>query len=432
MGGRGLGRFAHFVWALALCAIVAGLGWPYRWPDYGSDVREYRTFAIAGEPSHVHRQFAGRILHPLIVHAVANLGGIGVDYAFLIVAVTALALCVIAVAALWREIGAPAPALVPLLCTPFLVDQFWRIYSQGLLEWAIVAWFFLLLERGRVWLAAALLFLACITRESALLLAAAVVVVALTRGNRRLLALSLAATAGAFALTGAVARNSLPNLHHVNGALFFALKFPFEFSRNMLGLTLVPNTLANSPGNNCAPVFRVMLPEFLRFGDLAWVSYCGFDLHRMLATFSVLACGFGVGPAVLVALSRRCRRRFSRAAGWLLTALLYGVIAYLVGTSEGTALYDEIGSGWPAFWIGVPALMAMGERPGARTIAMLLACNAAVSWMLPLASRSGAAGLAIIIGLALTADVFAYREAAKEPVRSAASPDESTSSLRRA
>jgi hypothetical protein len=423
------GRLAYYGWAAALCAIVAALGWPYRWPNYGPDVCEYRAFAIAGNPSHVQRQFAGRILHPLFVHQIARVGGIGIDHAFLIVAVAALALFAIAMAELWREIGAPAPALAPLLCTPFLIDQFWRIYSQGLLEWAIVAWFFLALRRDRAVLAAAMLFLACVTRESALILAAAAIAAAFARGNSRLAVLAPTATAAAFALASFVARDSLPNLHHVSGPLFLALKFPFEFARNVLGLTLVPNTLANSPGNHCVSIFRVMLPAFLRFGDLSWVSYCGFDSRRMLATFSVLACGFGVGPAVLIALFKR--GRVSRE--WLMIALLYGVAAYLIGTSEGTALYDEIGSGWPAFWIGVPALMMSGERPTARALAALLACNAAVSWMLPLAARAGAGGLAIVIALALMANGFAYRAAAaNEAASPSIDPGESASSLKRA
>jgi hypothetical protein len=428
----GLKRFGRMGWALALCAIVAALGWPYRWPDYGSDVNEYRTFAIAGDPSNVQRQFAGRILHPLIVHAVAKLGGIGADRAFLIVAVIALLLFALAMAALWRECGVPAAALIPMLCTPFLIDQFWRIYSQGLLQWAIIALFFMWLKRGWIWIAAVMLFLACLTRESALILAAAVIAAGLARGGSRLAAVSLAAAVGAFVLTSAVAAHSPPNLHHVSGPLFFALKFPFEFARNVLGLTIVPNTLVNSPGNACAPIFRVMLPAFARIGRLSWVSYCGFDARRMLATFSVLACGFGIGPAVMLALLVR-GRGIGRAPGWLLAAILYGVIAYLLGTSEGTALYDEIGSGWPAFWIGAPALMASGERPETGVMARLLACNAAVSWMLPLTARAGIVGAAMIIAIAIAADVFAYREvAAMDSTPSAVHPVGSAPYPRRA
>jgi hypothetical protein len=421
-----LRRFGYAAWALALCAIVAALGWPYRWPGYGSDVNEYRTFAIAGEPSHVQRQFAGRILHPLIVHALAQLSGIGVDRAFLIIALIALAIFAFTLAALWRECGLPAPALIAMLCTPFLIDQFWRIYSQGLPQWALIALFFLWVKRERIWIAAAMLFLACITRESALILAGAVIAVGLARGDSRLAAIAAVAAAGAIALTSAVARHSLPNLHHISGPLFFALKFPFEFARNVLGLTIVPNTLAHSPGNNCAPIFRVALPAFARIGGLSSVSYCGFDARRMLATFSVLACGFGIAPAVLLAFAIQRRSRIARAPEWLLIAILYGAIAYVAGTSEGTALYDEIGSGWPAFWIGVPVLMASGARPDSRAAIRLLVCNAAVSWMLPLAAHTGAVGASAIIALAIAADVFAYKEtAAMNPAPSAGSPVES-------
>jgi hypothetical protein len=156
------------------------------------------------------------------------------------------------------------------------------------------------------------------------------------------------------------------------------------------------------------------VPRVLRFTGQKWVSYCGFRPEWPLNTFSQMAAVFGICPVVLLAIVRR--RNVIRQAldvEWLTIALTYGVLAYLVGTSEGTWLDREIGSGWPAFWIALPALAAASRSLLPSTLGRLAVYNLIVSWMphpVQWATHYSNLGLIVTILIALAFQFLAYPE----------------------
>jgi hypothetical protein len=286
-----------------------------------------------------------------------------------------------------------------------------------LTQWTLIAIFFWLMIQDMALPAMVILSLAYLTRESAVLLVAAVVLTGLLERDFRLVVGGAAAAIIAIAIASAFGARGLPNDHHVNLLIFLLLKIPFEFARNVLGLYIVPSTLAHTVGNQCAPIFVVNLPKSMRIGGLTWVSYCGWRAELPLGTLSTLLSLFGVCPAVVLALAlRRPDLRKILEQKWLAVALIYGVVAYLMGTSEGTAMDREIGSAWPLFWVALPALVGATISFTPPMLGRLAAYNLIVSWMphpIQWASHYSNVGLAVTILVAFVFQYFAYSEVLK-------------------
>ncbi len=405
--------------ALALIALVAALGWPSPAVRFIPDAPEYRQFAVGG-PVLVHSPYSERVLHPALVHLVSKLSGLSVDSAFLAVAIFMLVAFAMLVAVILFEIGAPPLATVALMFCPLLLSVFHNMYFQDLTQWALIAGFFWLMMHDRVWSAMVMLMLAYITRESAVLLVGAVLLTGLMARDTRLLIGGALAFAIALAVTSASGSLGLPNEHHVGMGLFLLLKIPFEFSRNVLGLRIVPNTLIHTPGNDCAPLFVVTIPRALRAGGLSWVSYCGWDPRMPLGTFITLLTLFGTCPAAILVLAKR-GVSLSHVIDhkWLSIALIYGVLAYLLGTSEGTAMNREIGSAWPLFWIALPAMACTYGLPEMPSLLRFAGLSLIATWApiwIERASAYSNFGLLLTLVVALGLQVVTYRELAKSSV----------------
>ncbi|HVA80390.1 MAG TPA: hypothetical protein VNF29_05655 [Candidatus Binataceae bacterium] len=399
-----------------LVALILATGWPAAVPRSIADVPEYRQYAIAG-PALVHSPYSGRVLHPLLVHLVSAATGLSIDSSFLAVALATLAAFAILIAAIFAEIGAPPQAMVALMFCPLMAGAFDNIYFQDLTQWVLIAGFFWLMMRAQLWPAMAMLVLAYLTRESALLLGAAVMGAGIMARDFRLIIGAGAAIIIAAAIAAVFAAHGLPNQHHVNLLVFLALKMPFEFALNVLGLFIVPNTLAGFPSNQCVPIFIVHLPAALRFGGLSWVSYCGWRPEYTLFTLCELVTLFGVCPGAMLAVMLRWPA-MSRILEhrWLAIALIYGALAYALGTSEGAELDREIGSAWPIFWIALPALIGAGRSLARPVMIRLAVYNLFVAWIAPwieTATGYSNSGIFATIVIAIVFQYLAFREVSR-------------------
>ena len=124
------------------------------------------------------------------------------------------------------------------------------------------------------------------------------------------------------------------------------------------------------------------LPKWLCFGEVTNVGIYSFDIFRPMNTFLSLLTSFGIGPVLLVIIIRRnYQYLFSESPIWLLIAMSYGVLSYLIGTSIGADVPRLLAYGWPAFWLVTPILMLKYYSLSRRAIINLLIINSLLCWL---------------------------------------------------
>jgi hypothetical protein len=372
---------APLPWAVVTFALVATAGWPKSRPLIADSIA-YRALAL-GQAKEVLGSIAGRVLHPAAARLVSQATGLNVDQAFLAVALIALALLIGAAAWILRQATGLGALVLPLLFTPVLVrEMFGLYYCQDLFYAALLSLFFVVLMKGRRWLALALLFALFLTRESTIVLVVVWAGIAWFESDFLIVAACVAVAMAGLGVSRMFAALGGPNVHHTSEVVFLALKPPFDSLRNLLGIVLVPSEMKGKPGFTCTPFATVHLPRLLSYGSTRQFGICRLDPRIPLATFTLWLSLFGIGPAVLWTLLR-CNGRRSLMASplWLRLAAVYGLLAFFIAPAVSFWLERDIGYSWPAFWLATPVLFKMFCPSASGRAAALLLENLAACWI---------------------------------------------------
>jgi len=369
-------------WAVLTFALAAAAGWPKTLPLIADSVA-YRAMAL-GRFSEVLGSISGRVLHPFIVQFVSWTFGLNVDQAFLVVAVATLALLIVTVAWMLRQITGFGAMVLPLLLTPVLINEMFGLYyCQDLFYAALLGCFFIVLIKGHKGLALALLLPLFLARESTILLAFAWAVIAWFETDYFVVAICGAVTTVGFYIARKFAALGIPNVHHTNELVFLALKPPVDGLKNFFGIVLVPNEMRGKPGYNCIPWTIIHLPRLLSYGSTREFGICRCDPGIPLHTFTLWLSLFGIGPALFCALFKRNGRRMLEDTPlWLKLATIYGLLCFFIAPLVSNWLERDIGYAWPVFWLAVPALLMRFysvATPG--VITALLLENLAACWI---------------------------------------------------
>jgi len=385
--------------------LALAIGLPSEKPLVAESV-EYRALALSGLAS-IHKPYSERLLHPAVAALVARAGGVDIDRAFVIVAISALAILLICIATLLDRTTAHSELIVPLVFVPPLLKMLGLFYIQDLFYAAILSVFLVLLARKRIVLAALAMLALYLTRESALILCFAVIVVGWIRSRRDLIAMAVMVTIVGLVATRYAGSLGLPNTHQMNEFAFVTLKIPFDTIRDFLGIVLMPNTLRSHPGNDCVAIATVNLPELLQAGELRSFDVCRAPITVPLWTYSNLLAGFGVMPLVAgFILCKRGRAILSSAPTWLLVTIIYGAVSFVTAPMVGTWMDRMVGYGWPLFWIAVPALAASLYRPSRKSTLRVLSYSWALAWIPWIFQRLtyyGAVPMLTVVAIAIVA-----------------------------
>ncbi len=392
-------------WAVLTFALVAAAGWP-KAPPLAADSIAYRALAL-GRFGEVLGSISGRVLHPAFVRFVSWAAGLNIDQAFFVVALITLALLIGTVAWILRQVTGFGALVLPLLLTPVLVDDMFGLYyCQDLFYAALLGCFFVLLIRGRTWLALALLLPLYVTRESTILLALVWAAMAWFEADFFVAGACVAMTFVGLFVSRKFASLGMPNVHHTNEFVFLVLKPPFDSLRNLFGIVLIPSEMKGMPGFTCTPLTIVNLPRYLSYGSTRQFGICRPDPGMPLHTFTLWLSLFGIGPAVVLTIFRTHNRRaFMDRPFWLRLATFYGLLAFFVAPFVSFWLERDIGYAWPVFWLAAPGLL-MVFCPAAtpRVAAALLLENLAACWIpyaLGLSSYHQGSFLVAALGVAL-------------------------------
>jgi hypothetical protein len=379
------------MWSAIVALIIAAATLAVTWssiPYHGSDSEQYIELA-EGRPENTIKPFSGRILYPTLVRTL-KATGLSTDGCFVVAALLALIILPLTISLRVMKGAQHWFMLVPVLLTPFLMQMFKECYLPDLFHAALLGLFFLVFERA--WLAGLLLFLMLfLTRESTILLGASIIVLALYRSNGRLaLKICLATVAGLAAVkyAGSFGR---PNIHEMNDLVYMALKVPFNLIVNVTGIQLWANTI-----DYCTPQITFSVAGWLPLGSIKTIGVCEFNPMRPLTTVALMLTTFGVAPTLLSYHLTKSPRQFLKVKPfWLVVAVLYGILSFFLGVAIGSSVYRLIGSGWPAFWLTMPMILARYYGTDRGTFFLLVFSQVVTCWLssiiyfFPLNSPSG-------------------------------------------
>ena len=348
--------------AYSLFAVLfaAGLGAAFRARLYVPYEEGTEYAAIArGDAAQLHSYYAGRVLHPWAVSALARVVRRQPD-AGVFRLMSEISLMVVFVAlGIYYALDRYPCYLLFFAATPILIDQYRNYYWADLFYLALLLVFFLTL-RWNAWLSLPLVFALYLTRESTMVLVVSLVVVAAIQGRRLFAAVSVGVGIAGAAIVSLRVSAALPNAHGVPVWMLDLLKVPFNFALNILGVSLWTNTIA---ATTAPPSRSFFLPAALRVGNIIQVGYIDWSWARPAAVLVSIAGAFGILPIFIFRNIRMGTIMQDRID--LAVARLFGGLMLILTPLTGTTPSRYILYAAPLFWIaGVRETGNLSSRRG--------------------------------------------------------------------
>jgi hypothetical protein len=211
----------------------------------------------------------------------------------------------------------------------------------------------------------------------------------------------IAAVASAAAGSAVILRltaNSQSNIEHLPETIYLLAKAPWNFLRNVVGLT---------PWSNVYP-FLCKVPVWsmsFHYKDVQRVGICGFSWGQQLVAVQVVLTSFGLLPLLLGFLWRSHRRVAGRSV-LLRFSLLYGAACLVLAPVLGAGFQHLAGYAWPLFVVALPLLFdEFRQRPNDGALSRKQVLGSLAFFVLHLAACGASYWLGllpqIVAGLAL-------------------------------
>lgn len=369
------------------------------------DADNYLSIAN-GRTYDAYQPFSARQLHPQLVRAIARLTHFSLDQVFSGVAVVTLA-CFLAVAIrlLYRETPANVPLWslftpIPLLLIPWL-GTFYQYWLQPeLMHACLTACFFLLLPAYPL-AAMAVLISLILTRESSVLLAASLIAVCVLQKRLSLAVQAVVASSIGIGISILLVSASKGNVHNLPRLLYLIGKVPYFLAYNCLGLLFLIDKQQNFP--YFKPHFLLRVPEWLSFGGVQYVAYCGFDPSVPIMTVLSYAVTFGILPIIIWIAWYRCRPSLRLLPLASSVAIVYAALTYATAPLLGNSISRYLNYAWPIFLVAGPALTSTVLSLSRPSLAGLFVIHMALSWSTILFRwlRSWGELLSLLIGVVI-------------------------------
>lgn len=355
-----------------------------------ADAGSYISMA-EGHSEGVFLHHAERVLYPWVVGQVASL--VGVDGAFLAVATASLiaflSLLLHVLVHHARQGVAFSAGFIGLPCV-FLVYR--EMYLPTLFFMALSALYWVLLLRRKRIVSVLVLALLILTRQEGVIVAIITVAVVLWRRSRetetrerRALAVFAAGILAASFVAGLIIKGSTPgntNLHHVSGVVFAVLRIPLFAMRNLLGVMHWVDTYRAIDWYTHEPILSWAAPAWMQhMSSIREIGIYEWSPLSIMETAIYLLTSFGVAPVILWFFLRRRHVRIGERSVAEQTLCLAGLALYLLSPVMGPPGLRYYTSGWPAFLMFVPLLMAGSPGDfGSKRLPLLL-LHLACGWL---------------------------------------------------
>jgi hypothetical protein len=413
--------------ALLLVALTLVSTWS-KLPNYEQPDSSYYQQLAEGQPEEVIKPFSTRLLHPAMVRGLSEISGLSIEQSFLWVGIASLVVLLITVSLLLRQHGVFPLLMLPVLYTPFLWQLFSKYYIPDSFHAALLALFFLAFTYRRS-LALLVLFLLFMARESTVLLSVCLVLFGVVTSDKKLIVQTLLMTVLSWVLLSIFETYGQPNIHALNSILYMLFKLLYNFAHNILGLEFWADTYAAYNPRFCQPVWTMDVPSWIPSGSVQNVGICEVRFSEVLETAYYLLLTFGILPTLVLVWLIKHRKTLRTERGlhhlhraWFGVALIYGMVAFALGTVTGGAVYRLVGYGWPAFWLAAPVLLMDAYETNRKLFGWLVALQALVVW-LPWITPPFLSGVdsrdqqrLVLVGVALVAHIVAAKLATNIPL----------------
>lgn len=313
------------------------------------DVSYYRDMAT-GHMDRVPQPFSSRPLAPLLAHGI-NLIFPGWDIiGFGVLAYLSL-LCTVAVVFwLLARTAAPRWTVLALAAVPFWPQLLIDAGLPDPLYAALFAVLLVLLERGWLLAAAAMMLPLMLARESTSLTLLCLLLVGWRRMGWRGCGLAVACTLAGSALVRHHSAGGMPNPEHLSGGVYMAGKIVSNSLRSV-GILPWSNVYPELCG---APVWQMGV----HIGGVRSFGVCAFSPLGPSQVAWALCTAFGLLlPPVLLGWGR-WRALLAQGGLVLRFCLLYGAASLVLAPALGTWYLRLIGYAWPLALVAVPRLLA--------------------------------------------------------------------------
>jgi hypothetical protein len=346
-------------------------------PRADADSEWYIALA-QGRIATVIAPFSHRFLHPLVARALALLLSHNFASAFAVIAYGSCFTLLYSVSSVVKRAGTRPLLCLPFLLSPLFVSGVLDAYLPDIFHAALLGVFFCLYATENRRTAWPFLLMAMLTRENTLFLCLVIVVLELLWGRRRMTVSAAATGVAGAAICAVVGSRGQPNIHALSSLAYLALKVPYNFLKNWLGIVLWTDTFSWK----CATAFSVKIPRWLPSGHIREIGLAPWDPKLPLNTILTLLTEFGLGITVaLKALTRHCRAALHEVPQTVSLSYWYGLLAVALGTLTGAGTARLVGYGWPAVWIAVPVLLTKDCPLRPPSLARLILAHLALCWM---------------------------------------------------
>lgn len=300
-----------------------------------------------GEMGWIPAPFRQRILQPLLSGGLSSVFGFGVGHA--IVAILSFAFFARGLWLLLRSQGVRGELILAAMGGFWLPALVTEMFLPDLMGAAIFVWILVCFLRKQEW-AAALLFVPLIMVRESYILAALILLVLGVRERRfKLPAMVLASAGVGYWLSGWLAGPG-ENTHSLSGGLYLILKMPFNAIKNMFGLPIWTNTLAEH--FTIPPIWKTDLPQFLQIGNFKEIGVTAWQPQTFALNWLLFLFSFGL--LSLYFLSRfRSVARF-RGEQWMEWCKWVGIVSFVLAPLSGASIHRLYPYAWPLFVIVIP------------------------------------------------------------------------------
>jgi hypothetical protein len=405
---------AFLLFGAAVAVLVFTVAWFKRPYPFDVDSEWYIKLA-EGRIGEVIKPFSNRVLHPFIILSLQHAFQMSADAAFLAVGTLSVAVFVASVTLISTS-QIPFPATAALFASPFLLRLFQDYYLPDVLYAAILSLYFVCLYKERYYVSMIVLLFLFLTRESTLLLAIVVFGVCVYERRWTIALSSVATTVVGLLIVRHAASFGQPNIHNLNDVVYIVLKLPFNFLKNICGITLWTDTLAvNDPRTfSHSPIWLMNLTK-VPLGSIHFAGIYEFNWGPPVATLISFLSTFGVTPSLVVrdlTSSKFRNNHFSGAPFWFLIALIYGLLSFFVGPMTGASVGRLIGYGWPCFFVAFPFILRRRYSLDRKFMFRLFAASIIAAWLPYLSDGSiSVVESLVIICILVALHTFAVREA---------------------
>jgi hypothetical protein len=320
-------------------------------PQMTADNLAYLKIA-QGHPEEVMSIYCRRALYPFMARTLTLASGLSFRASFIFLELFSGVMLVYFLSRIFNLFGLSAWLVAFFVLTPFTLEGMVNGYMPDLFHAAWIALFFFLVLHEKFVFALVILAIAYMARESTLIICLVFGVVAWRRNLQGIAAGAFLVILFGTVFGSWVGRLGLPNIHHLPDFLYYGLKVPHQFLKNVLGLRIWTNSL---PVGNPIQIFT--LPHFLRAGGVNAVALCYPDWRFPLSTLITLLTLFGTGPLIIRTAKSLGLWTRQHSIG-IQVAFFYGLITFFLGTSIGDWVDRLVGYGWPLFWIVVPYVLS--------------------------------------------------------------------------